>query len=117
VNERKTTTEAVGVESPELSGLFDLGTDHECLTGDCTHATTEECWELLRQYIRDLCDEGNRAVKIVGRVVRNCQHIDEPGPMCGPTWAKVAHACGLGSTSSIALCREFGVDPDYDCAR
>ena len=60
---------------------------------------------------------------IVESVVRNCQHIDdtqkrdEPGPMCGPTWAKVSHVCGLGSTSAIALCREYGVDPDYDCAK
>ena len=118
--------EAAGIacgSSPLLSGSFDLGTDHACLTGDCQHDTNKECWESLRQYIRDLCDEGNRVVSIVGCVVRNCQHIDdteprdEPGPMCGPTWAKVSYVCGLGATSAIKLCREFGVEPDRDCAR
>lgn len=64
-----------------------------------------------------------RLQAIIGCVVRNCRHVDdtspkeEPGPMCGPTWGKVAHICGLGSTSAIALCREYDVDPDYDCTR
>ncbi len=41
---------------------------------------------------------------------------DEPGPLCGPTWAKVAHVCGIGSTKSVELCREHGIDPFWDCA-
>jgi len=55
--------------------------------------------------------------KIIGCVVRQCQHIDdttprdEPGPLCGPVWAKVAYLCGLGSTSAMAMCRDYGVDP------
>jgi len=56
-------------------------------------------------------------------VVRNCQHIDDttdrddPGPMCGPTWAKVAHICGLGSSSAIELCQAYEVDPHFDCSK
>lgn len=67
--------------------------------------------------------DGERFRDIVGCVVRNAAHVDdttprdEPGPLCGPTWAKVAHLCGLGSTRAIELCREFGVDPDFDCAK
>ena len=67
--------------------------------------------------------ENERLRRIVSCVVRSCRHIDdtrerdEPGPMTGPTWAKVVHVCGLGSTSAAALCREFEVDPDYDCSR
>jgi hypothetical protein len=75
---------------------------------------------------RKRCDEleqqlaGARAR--IGCVVRNCQHLDdtsprdEPGPLCGPTWAKVAHVCGIGSTKSVELCREHGIDPFWDCA-
>jgi len=60
--------------------------------------------------------------RLVGCVVRNCQHIDdtsprdEPGPLTGPAWAKVAYLCGLGSSSAIALCRQFDTDPFFDCA-
>ena len=67
--------------------------------------------------------EIERLRKIVWGVVHNLRHADdttprdEPGPLCGATWGKVAHVCGLGSTSAIALCREFDVDPDYDCTR
>jgi len=58
--------------------------------------------------------------KIVGCVVRNLQRVDdtpqeprdEPGPVCGPTWAKVAWVCGVGSTTARELCRRFDVDPD-----
>ena len=59
-------------------------------------------------------------------VVRNCVHIDDtrerqpgddPGPMTGPTWAKVSHICGIGSSSAMALCRRFMVDPFYDCSK
>ena len=59
----------------------------------------------------------DRLTRIVWCVVRNCQHVDdttprdEPGPLTGPTWHKVAYMCGLGSTLATALCLEFGVDP------
>ena len=38
-------------------------------------------------------------------------------PLCGATWGKVAYLCGLGSTSAVALCHEFAVDPDRDCGK
>lgn len=59
----------------------------------------------------------------LGCVVRNAQYLDEtlergePGPLCGPTWAKVAHLIGYGSHSAIDLCKEHGVDPHYDFGR
>lgn len=61
--------------------------------------------------------EEDRFKRMIGCVIRNCRNIDdsierdEPGPMTGPVWAKVAFVCGIGSTSAIALCKEFGVDP------
>jgi len=75
------------------------------------------------ELIAEAAKQLERLDGIVGCVTRNCVHIDdtspkdEAGPMCGPTWAKVAHVCGLGSTSAIALCREFEVDPHHDCSR
>lgn len=38
--------------------MFLLGTDHGCLTGDCPHGTNKECWEILREYIKELCEAG-----------------------------------------------------------
>jgi hypothetical protein len=66
-------------------------------------------WRIQKQQIE-------RLRKVVGCVVRNCEQLDErprdePGPLAGPTWEKVAYVCGLGSTSATELCREFGVDP------
>lgn len=61
--------------------------------------------------------------RIVSRVVRNAQFVDdttpreEPGPLCGPTWAKVSYLFGLGSTRATELCVAVGVDPHFDCAR
>jgi hypothetical protein len=66
---------------------------------------------------------GDCAIRLVRSVVRAAQWVDDtqprskPGPLCGPTWAKVAHLCGLGSTSAIELCKALGVDPHFDCAR
>jgi hypothetical protein len=60
--------------------------------------------------------------RMVGCVVRNCQHIDdsevpgEVGPLTGPAWGKVAYLCGIGSTSALALCREYETDPHFDCS-
>jgi len=78
--------------------------------------------ETIREaYVTKLEADVERLQARLGCVVRNCQHIDdsiprdEPGPMCGPTWAKVAHICGMGSTSAIELCKSFDVDPHYDC--
>lgn len=71
-----------------------------------------------RNQIEWLKVEEKRLRRIVGSVVRNCRHVDdttprdEPGPLAGPTWAKVAYMCGLGSTSASSLCREFNVDPN-----
>lgn len=60
--------------------------------------------------------------RIVGHVVHFCQFIDdarsddgEPNEMCGPNWAKVGNMCSLGSTDAIALCKEYDVNPHYDC--
>jgi len=66
---------------------------------------------------------GDRCVLLLRSMVRNAQWIDdtaprtEPGPMCGPTWAKVGHLCGLGATMAIELCNAVGVDPHFDCAK
>lgn len=54
-------------------------------------------------------------------VVRNLQYVEtppvegEPGPLCGPVWSKVSYVFAVGSTTAKAMCREFGVDPDFDC--
>ncbi len=37
---------------------------------------------------------------------------DEPGPLCGPLWAKVGHLFGLGSSSAQSLCYAIGLTPD-----
>ncbi len=37
---------------------------------------------------------------------------DEPGPLCGPLWAKVAHLFGLGSSSATSLCYALGFKPE-----
>ena len=71
--------------------------------------------------IDDLYSQLDAANARITCVVKNCVNLDdttprdEPGPLCGPTWAKVAHVCGLGSTSAHELCRKVGVDPNYDC--
>ncbi len=78
-------------------------------------------WSLLPKEAHLALEELKRLKKIVGCVVRSCSHIDdtsprdEPGPMSGPTWGKVAHICGLGSRSAIALCIEHDIGPHYDC--
>jgi hypothetical protein len=67
--------------------------------------------------------KADRLEATLGCVVKNCVHIDdmrerdEPGPMCGPTWAKVAHVCGLGSSSAVDLCYKYDVDPHFDCGK
>ena len=53
--------------------------------------------------------------------VSNLQHVDDtpqepredPGPVCGVLWSKVAYVFGIGSTSATALCRAVGLDPDH----
>lgn len=90
---------------------------------------------LAERDVAELLKEVERLRRIVGCVVRTVDRMDygldsvlatasrsqvesvDPDPLCGVTWGKVAHLCGLGSTSASALCREFGVDPDHDCAR
>ena len=62
----------------------------------------------------------HEAPRILTTVLRNLEHYDdtagrkeEPGPICGVLWAKVAHIFGQGSTSATALCRALGFDPDH----
>jgi hypothetical protein len=51
-------------------------------------------------------------------ILRNLVHCDdttprdEPGPITGPLWAKVAHLFGLGSTSASQLCSALDMDPN-----
>ncbi len=60
--------------------------------------------------------------RIVGSVLRNLDVAvhrnlhsgDDPPILTGCLWGKVAHFCGLGSTSARELCREFGLDPDHE---
>ena len=102
----------------------DLFTD--CLNVLESTITMEDA-ELLRRAIAGCkIGDGSKQIKILvdmlGCVVRNCRNLDdtmrsEPGPLCGPTWGKVAHVCGTGSTRAIELCRLFAVDPDYDCTQ
>lgn len=85
--------------------------------------------------VAELLKEVEKLRRIVGCVVRTVDRMDygldtmvetvrqselagvDPDPLCGVTWGKVSHVCGLGSTSAITLCREFGVEPDHDCAK
>ncbi len=105
-----------------LSGAFELADNFACLTGDCPHEDGDDCLQSIAEYVRELAAEALRVESYLKCVVRNCAHIDdtapksEPGPMCGPTWHKVGHVLGLGSTWSTQLCKDVGVDPHYDCS-
>lgn len=49
----------------EHSELWDLGENHGCLTGDCSHMNVEKCVTVLHNYIGELTDAGkNQAATI-----------------------------------------------------
>lgn len=78
--------------------------------------------------LRNECATANleriRLQRIVHSTVRNLDHMthrphlagDDPPTLSGKLWGKVAHVCGLGSTSARELCREVGSDPDHETA-
>lgn len=49
---------------------------------------------------------------IVRCVVRTAHRFNDEHMSGNPVWFAVAERCGVGSTSAIALCRRFGVDPE-----
>lgn len=59
----------------------------------------------------------HEAPRFLAAVLRNLEHYEdtghreEPGPLCGVLWGKVAHLFGLGSTTATAMCRSLGFDP------
>jgi hypothetical protein len=65
----------------------------------------------LAEEIRQLHAEVNRFRRIVGSVCQSARHVSVREVTAGPVWGVISYLCGLGSTSSIALCREFEVDP------
>lgn len=80
-------------------------------------------YEVLLSHYVAMKEKADKLEATLRCVVKNCVHIDdtrerdEPGPMCGPTWAKVAHVCGLGSSSAVDLCHQYDVDPHFDCGK
>lgn len=80
-------------------------------------------YEILLQHYLAQRDMIEALTASIDRAVTNCAHIDdtcdrdEPGPLCGPTWAKVAHIFGLGSTSAVRLCEACNIDPEFDCSK
>lgn len=56
------------IKTWEPSGLFELGTEHGCLTGDCPHERGNECDADIRRYIAELCNEGQRLQERVERL-------------------------------------------------
>jgi hypothetical protein len=80
-------------------------------------------YEVLLSHYLAMKDKADNLESMVGCVIRNASRVDdtspkdEPGPMCGPTWAKVAHLFGLGSSSAVDICHQHEVDPHLDCAK
>lgn len=77
---------------------------------------------MLRELVSEfevLREKREKLDVLVGCALRSLQHVKETkcraGTMSGPTWGKVGQVFGLGCTSSIELCRNYGVDPHYDC--
>jgi len=61
-----------------MGDVFDLGTDHGCLTGDCPHERTEECFGVIREYVAELVSAGKRceAENAEWRLERECLHAE-----------------------------------------
>ena len=53
-------------------GLFELGTDHGCITGDCPHQDKSLCAEAIEKFVADLCQCGK---ELETQVVRNSQLV------------------------------------------
>jgi hypothetical protein len=49
-------------------GLFELGKDFGCLTGDCPHAQYVDCEKAIEKYITELCDAGKKLQEELGRI-------------------------------------------------
>jgi hypothetical protein len=80
-------------------------------------------YEVLLSHYVAIKDRAEKLESMVECAIRNASSVDdtspkdEPGPMCGPTWAKVAHLFGLGSSSAVDLCHEYEVDPHFNCSK
>lgn len=74
-------------------------------------ASVQPAVESFGKQIRDLQAENDTLRRIGWGVVANAGRRSERSL---PRWSHVMDATGLGSTSSKALCREHGFDPDED---
>lgn len=80
--------------------------------------------KLQREIVAAFANKAYWLERLVRSCVRTSQRLDdtthstrdEPGVLCGPTWSKVSHLLGVGSTYAIRICRAFDVDPDFDCS-
>ena len=73
----------------------------------------------VQQVVAELREQNARLAGIVECVIKNAALVNDatPNDVRGPAWARVMHVTGVGSTRAHELCREFGVDPDFDCAK
>ena len=89
-------------DSSQKAGLDEV--DHKFIRDVVEMTTASEIGPLRRQ--RDCA-------------VRNLRHLshdrgEDPGPLDGPLWSRVAYVFGVGATTAYRICREVGVDPEED---